>query len=315
MSKKGKGLRIFYFILVLIVIAIAVWDSVPFNKELNSEPTQNTSNNSTEKNQLSNQSKSEKSTITDLVIKPIALNPINQIIFKVIFYLLALVSLFLLLPAGLATLKRFKLFNFEFELVEKVEVQQTITELVNIYEGKSNYIKELTKNETYQTIVDKFVDQSGNVKLTEAISWFLSDMKLNYQENFDQSLNWALLETNSDGTFTIVKNEVSGRFQLSENGKRLLDKALTEETIQTFNEPSNNKNIFKSVKLNLMIMPYKYEKKNYAIIVFNYKNGFDDLDESILESLYRIVRLSAEAIEYSILSKKLSKILKRNKLI
>ena len=101
-----------------------------------------------------------------------------------------------------------------------------------------------------------------------------------------------LLETETDGTFTTVKKEVSGRFQLNENGKKLLDKALTEETIQTFNEPSSNKNIFKGVKLNLMIMPYNYEGKNFAIVVFNYKNGFDDLDESILESLYRYEQLN-----------------------
>ncbi|WP_338472795.1 hypothetical protein R4Z10_08740 [Niallia sp. XMNu-256] len=214
-----------YTALIFVIIGFSVW-STYFNKPVHHSSTppsvisdktskaitnpKTASNPSTKsatsspKSENAEKTTDQKFTWTDYVIKPIVSDPLNQVFFKVLFYLLALVSLFLVIPAGLASLKRFKLFNFEFEL-EKQEVKETIAELINESEAKANYIKELTKDDTYRTIANQYVDTSGNVDFLGAISWFLSDMKLNYKENFDQNINWILAEVDSSNQLTIIK--------------------------------------------------------------------------------------------------------------
>ena len=181
--------------------------------------------------------------------------------------------------------------------------------MINSSEGKTNYIKELTKNDTYRTIVNKFVNANGDVDFFEALSWYLSDMKLNYKENFDQSINWIISEMDTNNELNIIKQESHGKFRINDEGNYLIEKAISEKKIQTYNDEG------KLRKIHYLVFPFKKDQKIYVIVMNDFQVGFGYLDETILESLFRIVRLSSEAIEYSILSRKLQVILKRNKLL
>ena len=110
----SKSLKIIYVFLVLVIILFSVWDTY-YNKSSNTnennyvastnkmnsnnttetKPNPTTSTNSkiqTESNlnsntQSDNKAAGEKFTWTEYVIKPIVLNPMNQLIFKILFYL------------------------------------------------------------------------------------------------------------------------------------------------------------------------------------------------------------------------------------
>ncbi|WP_419880628.1 hypothetical protein ACN6MY_13340 [Peribacillus sp. B-H-3] len=240
----------------------------------------------------------KNATWTELVLQPIVQDPLNLKIFRAIFYLLILVGFFLLIPAGLATLRRFKLFNLEIEVVEKEEVQSAIVDLVDTYEAKSNYIRQLTSQETYQVIVDLFVDSAGKVNILDSLAWFLSDMKLNYKENFHKSINWVIYEYR-DLSFGPVQSEEVKPFKVTSQSEHLLLTALSENQLQT----SNGSSVLN--KLNLMVFPFIADQISHVIVMYDYKNGFDAMDETILETIYRMVQLSADGIEYSIMAKKL----------
>jgi hypothetical protein len=302
-----KFYRTLYVLLIFLVIILGFLYNPPSSNNSSQKNTLKSTPNSSQKTSGTvnkSTSKAQEESLTDLIVKPIITDPINSRLFRVVFYLIIIVGLSLLIPAGLFSLRKFKFFSYEFEVVEKEEVQSSIVDLVEIYEGKSEYMNYLSSDTTHDTLLNEYLDSNEKVKLLDALDYFIEEMKVNYATNFKKKFDWFISEVGQNGIFmTAPPTHVSAK------GMHAIKTAVQQESLEVVNDSS------KYFKTHYLIYPFKYMNKKYVIVLYDHKIGFDKVDQSILENLYKIVKTSSDGIEYSLMSKKYYNILRRNDLI
>lgn len=123
-----------------------------------------------------------------LVVKPVVESQRNQIIFEGVFWFVLWILLFMLLPSGLLPLKRFKMFNLEFEIGDK--------EAAAIEKISQNSSKALTMvNYTSEESLIRFFGEFGNVgevEYRQGLTFFLQDLVDGYRKEFDTTLHYRI---------------------------------------------------------------------------------------------------------------------------
>lgn len=199
----------------------------------------------------------------------------NRIFGKGLLMLLVWIILFLLLPLVTGSLKRFKLFNLEFEMErpdrsgianqnyqnEKVEV------LSNLYSkaSKSNLFKFYNK-------------QSGIADFGSALSFFLQEITAGYRKNYNIGIAWEVYEWET----------------LPKEWER--PAKISAELNEPFIENQESKLTFK--KKHILVYTFSYFDKHYVTVLSSYTSPFDLIDKYSLVVLHHAIAEQLENIEY-----------------
>lgn len=134
------------------------------------------------------QTDKQEDTLTSLVIKPIVNSPRNQVIFEGVFWLILWILLFMLIPSGLLPLKKFKMFNLEFEIGEK---EAAAIEKISQNSSKAFTMVNYTSEESVVRFFKEF-NEEGEVTYQQGLDFFLQDLVRGYKSEFDTVMNFKI---------------------------------------------------------------------------------------------------------------------------
>lgn len=153
-----------------------------------------TESSSNDKNILNNATSSvqaqdiKSDSFINLVVKPIVESQRNQIIFEGVFWFLLWILLFMLLPSGLLPLKRFKVFNLEFEIGEK---EAAAIEKISQNSSKALTMVNYTSEESLARFFSEF-SNVGEMEFKTGLEFFLKDLVNGYRDEFDTNIQYKI---------------------------------------------------------------------------------------------------------------------------
>jgi hypothetical protein len=212
--------KMFYIVGIIVIVGATVF-------RLANMDLQNTQTSSIKNNNSSVQAtEKETDTLTSLVIKPLVESPRNKILFDGVFWFLLWILLFLLLPAGLLPLKRFKMFNLEFEIGEK---EAAAIEKISENSSKALTMVNYSSEESIIRFFKEFSDQ-GEVEYQKALEFFLNDLVKGYKEEFNAVIQYKIYP----------ETEVPRRFHALLNESRITKGAIVLNKLESDNPLHNN---------------------------------------------------------------------------
>jgi hypothetical protein len=178
------GFRVIYSIGLLIIIGITIIRLIQL------EPVIPTKVNN---NQILSPTLNQKNdSLTSLVIKPIVESVRNQIIFEGLFWFLLWLLFFMLVPAGLLPLKKFKMFSLEFEIgVKEAAAIEKISQNSSKALTMANYVSEDSIIRFFQEFSNE-----GEVHYRQALEFYLKDLVKGYKEEFEANIHYEIFSIN-----------------------------------------------------------------------------------------------------------------------
>jgi hypothetical protein len=175
---------------IIIIIALCAWNLISLKGPSNVPAPDKTVTISNKDEPAAPAPPSDQSppTLTELVVQPIAQSVKFQIIFEHLFYLLLWLLLWLLIPSAFQRLRRFKLFNLEFELDQN---QQEVIQVIDQQMRKFKFLTYLMKNENKDVLKTSF--DSEHPRFKDALEFSLSKMQNFYLSEWDQHLSFEIL--------------------------------------------------------------------------------------------------------------------------
>lgn len=199
---------------------------------------------------------------------------LNNIIFRGIFLLIIWVLLFLMIPVAFTRLKRFKLFNFEFEVEDK---EQAAIQTVEINGGKAKLMAYLTSDDAAGKLFDFLEDTVINYQ--EALMYFLDEIQIGYRQHFNASFSFFVQK---DGFPPPIEELVD---ESRETGEAVL------------RNKTDNDNL---IKKNYLVYYFCFENNTFTTVLSSYQHQFDIFDKYLLELLHNIINKNVENIEYMV---------------
>jgi hypothetical protein len=214
-----------------------------------------------------------KSSVSDLILKPIVESDINIFIFRIIFWLLLWTMVFLIIPIGLLPLKRFKLFNMEFE-VDKAHKEYVINQFVNTSRSKAKIIKNITSEDTAFRLLHYQLNKTPFVDILK---------------NLLEEINLAYQDINQSFSITLEKGGNHDKFNELEQNLLYQSKASNEAYFYTGQDKEPHY---------LAYFYKRFEHETYFCLLKSMETPFDPTDQYVIESFFNVVTLYAEANEY-----------------
>ncbi|KQL54339.1 hypothetical protein AN964_13110 [Heyndrickxia shackletonii] len=199
---------------------------------------------------------------------------LNNIIFRGIFFLLIWVTLFLMIPVAFTRLKRFKLFNFEFEVEDK---EQAAIQTVEINGGKAKLMAYLTSDDASGKLFD-FLDGTV-INYQEALMYFLDEIQAGYRQHFNASFSYMVQK---EGLPPQIED-------LSDESRETGEAVLRNKT--------DNDNLLKK---NYLVYYFCLENNTFTTVLSSYQHQFDIFDKYLIELLHNIINKNVENIEYMV---------------
>lgn len=199
---------------------------------------------------------------------------LNNIIFRGIFFLLIWVTLFLMIPVAFTRLKRFKLFNFEFEVEDK---EQAAIQTVEINGGKAKLMAYLTSDDASGKLFD-FLDGTV-INYQEALMYFLDEIQAGYRQHFNASFSYIVQK---EGLPPQIED-------LSDESRETGEAVLRNKT--------DNDNLLKK---NYLVYYFCLENNTFTTVLSSYQHQFDIFDKYLIELLHNIINKNVENIEYMV---------------
>jgi hypothetical protein len=208
----------------------------------------------------------------DVVVKPIVDSEFNRIIFRGFFYLLTWMLLFLIIPVAFLRLKKFKLFNIEFE-VEKKEKAALDTAKINA--TKVNLMSYLSSDDAKSKTMEFL--QVNSIDYYEVLRYFLEEIKAGYLKTLNVGFSFELY--------------------IQEYPGELID--LVEESKETKQvvicNKIDNDNMFKK---NYLVFCYHYKEEELVTVISSRSSQFDIFDSHLLQLLHNVINTYIESVEY-----------------
>jgi hypothetical protein len=217
-------------------------------------------------------SSSNQDSWINTVAKSILDSTLNQIIFRGVFLLLIWVLLFLIVPVAFTRLKRFKLFNFEFEVEDK---EQAAIQTVEINGGKAKLMAYLTSDDAAGKLFD-FLEGTV-INYQEALMYFLDEIQLGYRNHFNATFSYTVQKDSYPPEIVDLVDEST------ETGEAIL------------RNKTDNDNLLKK---NYLVYYFCFENNAFTTILSSYQHQFDIFDKYLLELLHNIINKNVENIEY-----------------
>ncbi|RFU66332.1 hypothetical protein D0469_16985 [Peribacillus saganii] len=216
-----------------------------------------------------------KDTWLNTVVKPFIELPFNKIILRGLFLLLVWMLLFLVIPVAFARLKKFKLFNLEFEVEDK---ELAVIQTVEISGGKAKLMAYLTSDHASGKVLD-FLTSDSSIMYQEALEYFLKEIQVGYFCHFNSAFSFSI----HIGNFP----------------EKLID--LVEESKESGEAVAKNKVdndiIFKK---NYLVYHFSFNGIEFVTLLSSYSYQFDVFDKYLIGLLHNVLNKNVENIEYMV---------------
>jgi hypothetical protein len=276
----GILIIVLWMLLSATILGIGIFKEEPMKFFLQGSDTTNiqpqTTNNSTKSSSLTNPSTvtQGKTLWFDYVIKPIVEPKFNQIIFKGVFLLFIWMLFFLVIPVAFKRLKKFKLFNMEFEVED---IEKAAIETVEISGGKAKLMAYLTGEDAAAKTIELTLDNQYD--FCKVSSHFLEEIRKGYKDSFNVSFS-----------YDIFAGKDSEEFQ------DLISESMESNEAATRNK-ENNENLFKR---NALVLYFSHFDMEYTTVLTSYSYQFDVLDRYLILLLHNTISKNIENTEYMV---------------
>lgn len=218
---------------------------------------------------------------TEYVVKPIVSSESNRILFRGIFYLLFWILVFLFIPSATRQLKRFKLFQMEFEVEDKETAAVAVIELQS---AKATILSNMYSDSFTGKLFSFLDEESMQVDYFSALSYFLEDFKISYKQNFAISFECI---TKDFHTLLGVERDYAE-----------LSKETGEPQVLNWERP------LEKLKKNKLIFHFPFRDEEKVTILSSHSAQFDIIDKQNILFLHYSLMYQAENIEYAMLVEK-----------
>ncbi len=213
---------------------------------------------------------------TEYIIKPIVSSEANRIIFKGLFYLLIWIFLFMIIPLTTRQLKRFRLFQMEFEVEDK---ETAAAEFIELQSEKATILSHMYSDTFIGKLFTFLDEESMQVDYHSALAYFLEDLKISYRQNYQIPFEFNTYDF----------------YQLSgvERSYAELSKETGEPEVINWERP------LEKFKKNRLIFHFLYKGIEKVTILSSHSAQFDIIDKQNILFLHYALMSQSEIIEYA----------------
>lgn len=218
---------------------------------------------------------------TEYVIKPLISSTFLLTIIKGIFLLSVWVILFLIIPSTTRQLKRFKLFQMEFEVEDK---ETAAVAFIELQSSKATLLSTMYSDASIGKLFTFLDEETMEVDYFSALAYFLEDFKISYKQRYNIAFE---CETKDFNRLT---------------GTELNYAELSRETGDP--EVLNWEAPLAKLKKNRLVFHFNYRGSEKVTILSSYSSQFDVIDKQNILFLHYSLMYQAENIEYALMVKK-----------
>ena len=213
---------------------------------------------------------------TEYIIKPIVSSDVNRIIFKGLFYLFIWILLFMIIPLTTRQLKRFRLFQMEFEVEDK---ETAAVEFIELQSEKATILSHMYSDTFIGKLFTFLNENSMEVDYQSALAYFLEDLKISYRQNYHIPFEFT----------TCDFDQLSG----VERSYAELSKETGEPEVINWERP------LEKFKKNRLIFHFLYKGIEKVTILSSHSAQFDIIDKQNILFLHYALMSQSEIIEYA----------------
>lgn len=218
---------------------------------------------------------------TEYVIKPLISSTFLLTIMKGIFLLSVWVILFLIIPSTSRQLKRFKLFQMEFEVEDK---ETAAVAFIELQSSKATLLSTMYSDASIGKLFTFLDEETMEVDYVSALAYFLEDFKISYKQRYNI-------------TFECVTKDFN-RLTGTELNYAELSKETGDPEVLNWDAP------LAKLKKNRLVFHFNYRGSEKVTILSSYSSQFDVIDKQNILFLHYALMYQAENIEYALMIEK-----------
>ena len=213
---------------------------------------------------------------TEYIIKPIVSSQVNRLLFQGFFYLLVWISLFMIIPLTTRQLKRFRLFQMEFEVEDK---ETAAVEFIELQSAKATILSHMYSDIFIGKLFTFLDEESMEVDYESALAYFLEDLKISYHRHYQIPFEFITCQ------FDQLKGVERSYAELS--------KETGEPEVVNWERP------LEKFKKNRLIFHFLYKGIEKVTILSSHSAQFDIIDKQNILFLHYALMSQSENIEYA----------------
>ncbi len=218
---------------------------------------------------------------TEYVMKPLISSTFLLTIIKGIFLLSVWVILFLIIPSTTRQLKRFKLFQMEFEVEDK---ETAAVAFIELQSSKATLLSTMYSDATIGKLFTFLDEETMEVDYFSALAYFLEDFKISYKQRYNITFECETKDFN--------------RLTGTELNYAELSKETGDPEVLNWDAP------LAKLKKNRLVFHFNYRGSEKVTILSSYSSQFDVIDKQNILFLHYALMYQAENIEYALMIEK-----------
>lgn len=218
---------------------------------------------------------------TEYVIKPLISSTFLLTIIKGIFLLSVWVILFLIIPSTTRQLKRFKLFQMEFEVEDK---ETAAVAFIELQSSKATLLSTMYSDASIGKLFTFLDEETMEVDYFSALAYFLEDFKISYKQRYNIAFECETKDFN--------------RLTGTELNYAELSKETGDPEVLNWEAP------LAKLKKNRLVFHFNHRGSDKVTILSSYSSQFDVIDKQNILFLHYSLMYQAENIEYALMVKK-----------
>ncbi|WP_139892453.1 hypothetical protein [Bacillus sp. D386] len=218
---------------------------------------------------------------TEYVIKPLISSTFLLTILKGIFLLSVWIILFLIIPSTTRQLKRFKLFQMEFEVEDK---ETAAVAFIELQSSKATLLSAMYSDASIGKLFTFLDEETMEVNYFSALDYFLEDFKISYKQRYNIAFE---CETKDLHQLIGVEREYA-----------ILSKETGDPEVLNWEVP------LVKIKKNRLVFHFNYRGTDKVTILSSYSSQFDVIDKQNILFLHYALMYQAENIEYALMVEK-----------
>ena len=218
---------------------------------------------------------------TEYVIKPLISSTFLLTMMKGIFLLTVWIILFLIIPSTTRQLKRFKLFQMEFEVEDK---ETAAVAFIELQSSKATLLSTMYSDAFIGKLFAFLNEENMKVDYFSALAYFLEDFKVSYQQRYNISFE---CETKDFMHLNGIEREYAE-----------LSKETGDPEVLNWELPLIR------LKKNRLVFHFNYRGVEKVTILSSYSSQFDVIDKQNILFLHYALMYQAENVEYALMVEK-----------
>ena len=218
---------------------------------------------------------------TEYVVKPLISSAFLLQIVKGIFSLTIWIVLFLIIPTTTRQLKRFKLFQMEFEVEDK---ETAAVAFIELQSSKATLLSSMYSDSSIGKLFTFLDEDTMEIDYFSALAYFLEDFKVSYNQRYNISFECVTKDFNH---LTGIEREYAE-----------LSKETGDPEVLNWESPALR------LKKNRLVFHFHYRGIEKATILSSYSSQFDVIDKQNILFLHYALMYQAENIEYALMVEK-----------